>query len=304
MEAIKLENVSKSYGDIKAVKNLSLNIVKGETFGIVGPDGAGKTTTIRMIMGLISPGSGSISINGISIANEKKEAQKSLGYLSQKFSIYPDLSIDENIGFFAKINGVSRFYDRRNLLLELTGLINFRNRPAGKLSGGMKQKLALCCALIHKPEIILLDEPTVGVDPVSRRDFWEILSDLKKDDITIFMSTPYLDEAERCNRVALMNKGEIIISGEPGQLKDSADFMILEVVPLDLTNAREILIKSENINFQMFGDKVNFVISKGEALKYSEQSELPELFGIKVNTFRIRKPNLENIFIHLIKDSY
>ncbi|MBE2279572.1 MAG: ABC transporter ATP-binding protein [Ignavibacteriaceae bacterium] len=304
MEAIKLENVSKSYGDIKAVKNLSLNIVKGETFGIVGPDGAGKTTTIRMIMGLISPGSGMITVNGISVMSEKKKAQKSLGYLSQKFSIYPDLSIDENIGFFAKINGVTGFNERRDMLLELTGLINFRNRPAGKLSGGMKQKLALCCALIHKPEIILLDEPTVGVDPVSRRDFWEILSDLKKDDITIFMSTPYLDEAERCNRVALINKGEIIISGEPGHLKDSVDFMILEVVPEDLTTAREILIKSEDINFQMFGDKVNFVISKGEALKYSEQIELPELFGIKVNTFRIRKPNLENIFIHLIKDSY
>ena len=221
--AVKIEKLSKSFTDIKAVDDISFNIEKGEMFGLVGPDGAGKTTTIRSLCGLIKPDSGNITLLDIDLNTNKKEAQIKIGYLSQKFSLYGDLSVDENIEFFAEIHGVKNYTDRRNELLEFTRLAPFRDRPADKLSGGMKQKLALACSLIHRPQILFLDEPTTGVDPVSRRDFWKILSGLIKEGITILMSTPYLDEAERCNHVALMNKGKILGLDTPQNIKKSIE---------------------------------------------------------------------------------
>jgi ABC-2 type transport system ATP-binding protein len=217
---IDIQNIHKSFGSVKAVKGISFNVSKGEMFGLVGPDGAGKTTTIRMLCGLISPKEGMLLILDMDISKNKKTIQKNIGYLSQKFSLYGDLTVDENIEFFAEIHNIKDYERRRNELLDFTRLKEFRSRAADKLSGGMKQKLALACSLIHKPRILFLDEPTTGVDPVSRRDFWKILSGLLKEGITIFMSTPYLDEAERCNRVALMNKGEIIALDTPGKIKD------------------------------------------------------------------------------------
>src|SRR5574338_611102 len=208
--AIKIDGLYKSYGKIEAVKGISLEVAEGEMFGLVGPDGAGKTTTIRILCGLLSPDSGEVTMFDDNLKTHRRKIQKDIGYLSQRFSLYGDLTVDENIEFFADIHGVKNYESRRNELLEFTRLTPFRNRLADNLSGGMKQKLALACTLIHKPKIIFLDEPTTGVDPVSRRDFWKILSDLQKDGITIFMTTPYLDEAERCNRIALMNNGEII----------------------------------------------------------------------------------------------
>ncbi|HSD64075.1 MAG TPA: ABC transporter ATP-binding protein, partial [Ignavibacteriaceae bacterium] len=205
--SIVIHNLKKSYGKIEAVKGISFEVFRGEMFGLVGPDGAGKTTTIRILCGLLSQDLGEVKIFDDDLRINKRKVQKNIGYLSQKFSLYGDLTVDENIEFFADIHGVKNFEVRRNELLEFTRLIPFRNRLVDNLSGGMKQKLALACSLIHKPKIIFLDEPTTGVDPVSRRDFWKILSNLIKEGITIFMSTPYLDEAERCNRVALMNKG-------------------------------------------------------------------------------------------------
>ena len=207
---IKISQLEKKFGDIAAVNGISFDVKKGEMFGLVGPDGAGKTSTIRILCGLSNASGGDIKILDHDISKKKKLIQRRIGYLSQKFSLYADLTIDENIKFFADIHDVKDYKTRRDELLEFTRLSPFRNRLAENLSGGMKQKLALACALIHKPQIIFLDEPTTGVDPVSRRDFWKILSSLLKEGITIFMSTPYLDEAERCNRVAMMNKGEII----------------------------------------------------------------------------------------------
>ncbi len=182
---IQINELKKSYKDIEAVKGISFEVRKGEMFGLVGPDGAGKTTTIRILCGLLACDSGSVTILGDELKTNKRKVQKKIGYLSQKFSLYGDLTIDENIEFFADIHGVKNFEERRNQLLEFTRLTPFRDRLADNLSGGMKQKLALACSLIHKPEIIFLDEPTTGVDPVSRRDFWKILSNLIKDGIKI-----------------------------------------------------------------------------------------------------------------------
>ncbi|MCB0750835.1 MAG: ABC transporter ATP-binding protein, partial [Ignavibacteriae bacterium] len=225
---IKINDFTKSYGELIAVNNISLTVNKGEMFGLVGPDGAGKTTTIRSLCGLLKPDNGSLSLLDLDISKSKKDIQNKIGYLSQKFSLYEDLSIDENIEFFAEIHNVKNYKERRNELLTFTRLIDFRDRQAGRLSGGMKQKLALACSLIHKPKILFLDEPTTGVDPVSRRDFWKILSNLAKEEITIFMTTPYLDEAERCNRVALMNKGEIIAVDTPNNIKESIGKKVIE----------------------------------------------------------------------------
>src|SRR3972149_10958844 len=229
-DAIIIDNLRRNYGNISAVKGVSYSVAKGEMSGLVGPDGAGKTTTIRMLTGLLRPDSGNAEVLSYDLLKQQNLIKNEIGYLSQKFSLYGDLTIDENIEFFADIHGVKNFKDRRNELLEFTRLTPFRDRLADKLSGGMKQKLALACTLIHKPKIIFLDEPTTGVDPVSRRDFWKILSNLLKEGITIFMTTPYLDEAERCTRIALMNNGEIISWDTPKNVKALLKEQIVEVV--------------------------------------------------------------------------
>src|SRR3989337_4006627 len=228
-EVIKIVNLKKSYGSIMAVDGVRYEVNRGEMFGLVGPDGAGKTTTMRMLVGLLNPDEGNAEVLGYDLLTQINLIKDGIGYLSQRFSLYGDLSVDETIQFFADIHGVKNYKERRNELLEFTRLTPFRDRLADKLSGGMKQKLALACTLIHKPKIIFLAEPTTGVDPVSRRDFWKILSDLQKDGITIFMTTPYLDEAERCNRIALMNNGEIISWDTPKNLQDSMHMRVIEI---------------------------------------------------------------------------
>ena len=241
---INIKNLFKSYDDIKAVNGISFQIPKGEMFGLVGPDGAGKTTTIRILCGLLKPESGDAELLGLNLSKDRNKIQDQVGYLSQKFSLYGDLTVDENIEFFADIHNVINFEGRRNELLEFTRLNPFRDRLTDNLSGGMKQKLALACSLIHKPKILFLDEPTTGVDPVSRRDFWKILSSLMKEGITILMTTPYLDEAERCNRVALMDKGKIIVLDTPKAVKNSIKKVIAEIVCTKVREAYK-LVKDE-----------------------------------------------------------
>ncbi len=301
-KTIIVDNLFKSFDDIKAVNGVSFEISKGEMFGLVGPDGAGKTTTIRMLCGLLKPESGSASMLGLNLENKRKQIQNQVGYLSQKFSLYGDLTVDENIEFFADIHGVKNYKDRRNDLLEFTRLTPFRDRLADNLSGGMKQKLALACSLIHRPKIIFLDEPTTGVDPVSRRDFWKILSSLIKEGITVFMSTPYLDEAERCNRVALMNKGKIISLDTPANIKTSIDMSVVEIVCSNIRRANDLIKTQLQKEVQMFGDRIDVMVSNYE-LEYEEIEKVLSANSIEIKNHRKITPSLENVFIHLVKEA-
>jgi len=299
---IKIENLKKSFGQIKAVDEINLEIYEGEMFGLVGPDGAGKTTTIRILCGLLNPDSGNIKMFGSDLRKKKKEIQNQIGYLSQKFSLYGDLSIDENIEFFADIHNVKNFKVRRDELLQFTRLTPFRDRLADKLSGGMRQKLALTCSLIHKPKILFLDEPTTGVDPVSRRDFWKILSDLQKEGITILMTTPYLDEAERCNRVALMNQGEIIANDKPHKIKSTTRKKVLEIFCDNIQSAYSKLKVQTDIDVQIFGDRINIMTDNPQIELEKIKSFLAKQ-GISVTSNRTITPSLENIFIYLVKET-
>lgn len=296
---IQIENLKRSFGNITAVNDVSYSVAKGEMFGLVGPDGAGKTTTIRMLIGLLRPDSGNAELLGYNLKTQKNKIKNEIGYLSQKFSLYGDLTIDENIEFFADIHGVKNFQERRDKLLEFTRLTPFRDRLADKLSGGMKQKLALACTLIHKPKIIFLDEPTTGVDPVSRRDFWKILSNLLKEGITIFMTTPYLDEAERCNKIALMNKGEIISWDTPKNIKASLKEQIVEIVCSPIREAYNTIKANTEYEVQMFGDRLNVAL-KNYNDDYYELQKLLTNNNINIIDHRVITPSLENVFIHLI----
>jgi ABC-2 type transport system ATP-binding protein len=300
--AIKIDGLKKSYGEIEAVKGISFEVHKGEMFGLVGPDGAGKTTTIRVLCGLLIPDKGEVRVFDDDLVSHRRRVQKSIGYLSQRFSLYGDLTVDENIEFFADIHGVKDYEERRNELLEFTRLTPFRERLADNLSGGMKQKLALACSLIHRPKIIYLDEPTTGVDPVSRRDFWKILSNLIKEGITIFMSTPYLDEAERCNRVALMNRGEIISIDEPKKIRESIKKEIIEIVSSNARKAYKLIQHSMQNEVQLFGDRINVVVDSYET-EFGKIESLLNQNGVPVESTRRLPPSLENVFIHLVKEA-
>jgi len=227
---IETRDLSKRFGDLVAVDHFTLTVPRGEIFGLVGPDGAGKTTTLRMLCGLMDPSEGSARVAGHDVVREPQAVKDRIGYMAQRFGLYGDLTVGENMTFYADLFGIAG-KDRETLsaeLLRMTRMEPFRDRQAGKLSGGMKQKLALMCTLLHKPEILFLDEPTNGVDPVSRRDFWAILYQLLKDGITIFMATAYLDEAERCNRVGLMHRGKLIRCDAPDVLRQATGAANLE----------------------------------------------------------------------------
>jgi ABC-2 type transport system ATP-binding protein len=238
---IETHDLTRRFGDITAVDHLSLSISRGEIFGLVGPDGAGKTTTLRMLCGLVDPSEGSARVAGYDVARDPQAVKDQIGYMAQKFGLYLDLSVMDNINFYADLFGIIGA-ERATLtaqLLRMTRMEPFSKRQARQLSGGMKQKLALMCTLLHRPQILFLDEPTNGVDPVSRRDFWAILYQLLKDGITILMTTAYLDEAERCNRVGLMHRGKLIRCDAPEALKSAAGVATMEGVFVDTVRAAE-----------------------------------------------------------------
>ena len=266
-------------------------------FGLVGPDGAGKTTTIRVLCGILVPTSGRASVLGYDLGREVDEIKNRIGYLSQRFSLYGDLTVDENIEFFAEIHLVRDYRRRRDELLEFTRLTPFRSRLAERLSGGMRQKLALACTLIHTPRLIFLDEPTAGVDPVSRRDFWAILSSLLRSGITIVMATPYMDEAERCSRVGLLGGGKLLAADTPQNIKLLMRGTVVEIVCPEIGRAFAVLKKQTELReVQLFGDRLNVVVDEpGKGIPIIEAALARE--GIPVLQKRLLPPSLENVFI-------
>jgi ABC-2 type transport system ATP-binding protein len=296
--------LSRTFGPVMAVKSMDITVEEGEMFGLVGPDGAGKTTTLRMLCGILTPTSGSATILGMDILTQADSIKRHIGYLSQRFSLYGDLTVDENIEFFAEINKVYDYRQRREELLEFTRLLPFRSRLAERLSGGMKQKLALACTLIHTPRIIFLDEPTTGVDPVSRRDFWKILQSLIRQGITIVMTTPYLDETERCTRVAMMSRGSIIQVDTPMKLKELMTGEIVEIVCHPVRGALEVVRPLLLIReVQAFGDRLNVVVENAGRDVPSLLSVLKD-HNVTVTGWRTVDPSLENVFISLLTQEH
>lgn len=305
---VMVEGLVKSYGNVVAVDAISFGVARGEMFGLIGPDGAGKTTTLRTVLGLLAPDRGNVVTCGLSPLRERRKLSSRIGYLPQRFSLYGDLSVDENIAFFARIHGVRSWRPRRDELLDMLRLTPFRDRLADRLSGGMKQKLALACTLIHTPELLVLDEPTTGVDPVSRRDFWRILSRLLRSRLTILLTTPYLDEAERCARIALMDRGHILVAGAPTDLRADWKGSMFELLASPKERAQRALAATSGVgDIQVFGERLHVAlpgIMGADAPRAAlELSKRLEAQGISVESSRAILPTLEDVFIARVKES-
>ncbi|MGE0865418.1 MAG: ABC transporter ATP-binding protein [Vicinamibacterales bacterium] len=297
--AIEVANVTKRYGAVEALRDVSFTVAAGEMFGLIGPDGAGKTTAIRTICGLLHVDGGRVRVMGKDPVTDHRAITGTIGYLSQRFSLYGDLSIDENIAFFAEIHGLSDYRSRRDRLLDMTQLTPFRARLADQLSGGMKQKLALACTLVHEPKVILLDEPTTGVDPVSRREFWKLLSQFLAQGITIVMSTPYLDEAERCSRIVLLHEGRVLALDEPGALRSSLPGTLLEVLVASPSEALHALTGPGGVRHaQVFGDRLHVWSAQTTATAAeAEFGAIAGRAGVTAGGVRAIVPSLEDVFI-------
>ncbi|MHB8086688.1 MAG: ABC transporter ATP-binding protein [Anaerolineaceae bacterium] len=299
MTLINAVNLSKSFGQTQAVDRLNLSVEAGEIFGLVGSDGAGKTTTLRLLVGALRPDEGSVSICGFDIFTQTDSAREKIGYLSQRFSLYEDLSVLENIRFFAEVRGLELkdWKPRCMELLKFVGLENFTERRAGQLSGGMKQKLGLASALVSRPQILLLDEPTTGVDPATRQDFWQlIIRIVSTEGMAVILTTPYMDEAVRCNRLGFMRSGRIIAEGTPSQLRERLEGSIIELQTNHPIALREQVLKIDGVqDARAFGDKLHLRVSPGEAQQVIQQlntlTETPNA--------RLISATLEDVFISL-----
>ncbi len=302
MPAIRAEHLSKSFGDLTAVNDLTLSVNEGEIFGLVGPDGAGKTTTMRLLTGIMEPSGGDAWVAGHHIVEDPEAIKENIAYMSQRFGLYPDLTVLENIHFYADIYLMSQ-KDRAIRVEELLGFSNltpFKDRQAGKLSGGMKQKLGLACALIHTPRVLFLDEPTNGVDPVSRRDFWRILYQLLREKVTIFVSTAYLDEAERCERLALMHHGALIAVGTPAEVKQLMQGALIEVQTDHPRKAVTLLreqLDADSVG--LFGDRVH-VVARNAERAIDQSGSLLTKAGLIVHGIQTIDPSLEDVFVSVL----
>ena len=285
-----------------ALDKVKFEVEQGEVFCVLGPDGAGKTTLLRILAGVMTPTAGNLTIFGRDIVEDLDAAKPLTGYLSQRFSLYPDLTVNENIDFYARLFkiGHQEGEQRKKRLLEFSRMGPYADRRAKFLSGGMKQKLALSCALIHTPKLLILDEPTTGVDPISRREFWKILYDLISEGLTIIFATPYMDEAERASRVALLYKGEVINCDSPDKLRGQFAFDLAELITDDNRSARQILIKNYgNDNVVFFGDKLHLKLTKFGEEENNIKSSLQQA-GIAIVSLEQIVPGMEDVFIDAI----
>jgi ABC-2 type transport system ATP-binding protein len=307
---IDARNLKKHFGETHAVNDVSLQVSAGQIYGLVGADGAGKTTTMRLLVGALRPDEGQVSVGGYDVIHKTESARSQLGYLSQRFSLYEDLTVLENIRFFAEVRGLSsnEWLPRSLEILEFVGLDQFAERRAGQLSGGMKQKLGLASALVTRPKILLLDEPTTGVDPVTRQDFWQLLIRLVSatgNDVTVLISTPYMDEASRCHRVGFMKDGRIIAEDTPANLRARLNERVLELRGSPIGLLRHIAHKDADVeDVQAFGDKLHIRVGENKAgtvlnrLTSQIRSE-----GGHVDALRAIPPTLEDVFIALAESS-
>jgi len=300
--AIIVDGLTKSFPDVRAVDHLSFDIKSGEIFGLVGPDGAGKTTTLRMLAGVMPPDDGKATISGCDVIHDPEGAKRHLSYMPQRFGLYEDLSVDENIRFYADLFGVRKGdrVSRAAQLLQAAGMSEFRDRLAGKLSGGMKQKLALVCALIHWPKVILLDEPTNGVDPVSRRDFWRILYELISEGVAVLTSTAYLDEAERCHRVGLLHQGKLLFCDTPANLKMQLGKDVLSIFSSEARLVRDELEHADGISSMVLtGDGVHVVVDNASR-RISEFEQRLKKAQAPFDTIQQVTPTIEDLFVDAV----
>jgi ABC-2 type transport system ATP-binding protein len=297
--AISLRGLTRRFGDLTAVDGLTFDVAPGELFGLVGPDGAGKTTTLRMLAGVLRPSAGDALVGGISVAGDPEGVKHRIAYMSQRFGLYTDLTVRENIAFYAELYQVStaEFPARLDRLYHFSNLAPFEHRLAGQLSGGMKQKLGLCCALVHQPEILLLDEPTFGVDPISRRDLWLILHEMVAQGVTVLVSTAYLDEAERCDHVALLDRGQVIALDRPAALQAGLPGEILAVRASDGRRALALLRAAPGVRrAALFGETIHVTLGSRERDWPAARDALRH-GGMDLLDVHPIEPGLEDVFI-------
>ena len=300
--AVEVRNLVKRFGGVAAVDGLSIDCAPGEVFGFVGPDGAGKTTIMRLLAAVMRPDEGSILIEGVDAIAEAERVRSHLSYMPQRFGLYEDLTVDENIEFFAELFGIPRKDrdERAARLLAASGMTPFRKRRAGQLSGGMKQKLGLTCSLIHTPKVLLLDEPTAGVDPVSRRDFWRILYGLRGEGVAIVVATSYLDEAERCGRLGLLREGRMLYCDTPAGLKALMPGEILAVSSPEPRAARHVVAGHEGVKGAiLMGDSVHVVVDDA-ARRVGELASALESASVPVDEIERMSPSIEDLFVSLL----
>jgi ABC-2 type transport system ATP-binding protein len=304
--AVKVEGLTKRFGDFTAVDGVSFEVHRGEIFGFLGPNGAGKTTTIRMLLGLIKPTDGIARVLGYDIRGDVRPMRARLGYMSQRFTLYTDLSVDENLTFYGRAYGVrgERLATRKEAIVEMAGLVGRERMLTRNLAGGWKQRLALGCAIIHEPELLFLDEPTAGVDPVSRRAFWDLLYELAAGGTTVFVTTHYMDEAEHCHRLAFIQRGRIVALGSPTEIKERVmRGQVLEIDCDDPAGALRTLRELEGLDEVALYGALIHVVAEGIAVRRQEIEGLLAGVGVKVRALDIIAPSLEDVFISSVRES-
>ncbi len=309
--AIELQEINKRYPTQKnrqALTDLSINIKPGQLYGLIGPDGAGKTTALRILSTVLRPSSGKAQVSGFDIHKQAEKVRSHIGYMPQNFSLYPDLSVIENLNFFGDINGVKGQQKKERIeeMLAFIHLSEFRSRRAGNLSGGMKKKLALACALLHDPQVLLLDEPSTGVDPVSRRELWLLLSRVVEKGVTVLVSTPYMDEAERCSEVGILYEGSLLVSGEPEKLAGDLPFQIVEVKARPRKAMRQIVDQTPGVlEWRPVGDRLRLSVRNGDGSVQKVKKRLEKRFrrdSLDIRILREARTTMEDVFVHRVEE--